>query len=380
MTKPLVGSIVAVLACASAAAYLWQELAESREEIATLRAQLAEMERQSAMHALARDAARAGEALARTQPEPADLDQSERAAPPPTGVAFAPAAAPNAIVGAGGLVRSAQIDPDIRRRLIEVRDQQVRMLEDPEYRELMHAQQKLSLQQAYADLDLFLDLTPQEYERLLDTLAEQALRNMEQLPMVLPSDGTPPSEQDLRARQQAFETQRRNNEAEIAAVLGPKYEDWQAYQKSGWARAQVNRLRQSLAMTSEPLREDQLKPLVEAIAREQERMNQQAHLSPGAVPSLAPGVTMDPRAMSRAAEDWLERTRESHQRIRDAVSSYLTPAQFEQLQRFQEQEIKMQELAVRQSRARMEAQARGELSPDAPIGIIAPATRVISSN
>jgi hypothetical protein len=99
-----------------------------------------------------------------------------------------------------------------------------------------------------------------------------------------------------------------------------------------------------------------VKPLVEAIAREQKQL-MTSRMTP-------PTLRNDPMARARMAEEWLERTAESHERIRAAVSSLLTPAQYEQLERQQQQELKMQELSVRQQRARAEAQARGELPPD----------------
>jgi hypothetical protein len=75
-------------------------------------------------------------------------------------------------------------------------------------------------------------------------------------------------------------------------------------------------------------------------------------------------VPVDAQAQARMAEEMLERTAQSHERIRNAVSGLLSPSQFEQLQRQQEQELKMQELSVRQQRARADAIARGELQPD----------------
>jgi hypothetical protein len=257
------------------------------------------------------------------------------------------------------MTRFGPMDPETRKRMLESHEQQVRMLKDPEYRQLMRDQHKLSMQQHYADLESLVGLTKEEAEQVLDVLAEQSIRNMEQRPMF--ADGNPPNEADMQERRRAFEEQRRKNESEIAAVLGSKYGDWQQYQQNGWARSQVTNLRQALSTGNEPLRQDQIKPLVEAIAREQKQL---LNFGPTPARPYPPQARPDAAAQARMAEEWLERTAQSHERIRAAVSGLLTPTQYEQLERQQQQELKMQELSVRQQRARAEAQARGELPPD----------------
>jgi hypothetical protein len=252
------------------------------------------------------------------------------------------------------------MDPEVRRRLQENHEQQMRMLKDPEYRELMRSQQKVSMQRMYSDLEPLLGLSKDESDRLLDVLAEQSIRSMEQRPMWPSPDGGPPDENAILEQQRINQAQRRTNEAEIAAVLGPKYNQWQEYQNNGWARSQVSQLRQTLAITNEPIRSDQVKPLVEAIAREQQQMTR------GFRTPLPQGRAMDAQTQVSLAEEMLERSAQSHQRIRDAVTGLLTPTQLEQLQHQHGQELKMQELSVKQQRARAEAQARGEIPPDAP--------------
>jgi hypothetical protein len=252
------------------------------------------------------------------------------------------------------------MDPEVRRRLQENHEQQMRMLKDPEYRELMRSQQKVSMQRMYSDLEPLLGLSKDESDRLRDVLAEQSIRSMEQRPMWPSPDGGPPDENAILEQQRISQAQRRTNEAEIAEVLGPKYNQWQEYQNNGWARSQVSQLRQTLAITNEPIRSDQVKPLVEAIAREQQQMTR------GFRTPLPQGSAMDAQTQVSLAEEMLERSAQSHQRIRDAVTGLLTPTQLEQLQHQHEQELKMQELSVKQQRARAEAQARGEIPPDTP--------------
>lgn len=350
MSKWIIALTTVTVASASASTYFWQELREEREQRATLQTRIAELEQ-----------ARESADLPAPIPEPVAEE------PPTAATTPSPAPAPTArlAVASGAafsavpLGRPGAVDPEIRRRMFESHEQQIRMLKDPEYRELMRAQQKLSLQQHYSDLEALLGLSKEESEQLLEVLAEHSVRSMEQRPMIADANGGPPSESEMNERRRMFEEQRRKNDSEIAAVLGSKFNDWQQYQQNGWARSQVSQLRQSLSSGGEPLRQDQVKPLVEAIAREQKQTMRSMTTRP-----YSPNARPDPMTQVQQAEEWLERTAQSHERIRAAVSGLLTPSQYEQFERQQRQELRMQELSVRQQRARAEAQARGELPAD----------------
>jgi hypothetical protein len=257
-----------------------------------------------------------------------------------------------ALAAPGGL----RADPEMRRRMQDNFEQQRKMLQDPEYRELMRSQQKMGLKHMYGDMESMLGLSREDAQRVLDVLAEQQLRSMEQQRPFMPStDGSPPDQAAMREQQRYFAEMKRKNDAELAAALGPKYSEWQEYQQNMWSRSQVSRLRETLAGSDEPLRQDQLKPLVQAMAREQQQM--QVSTMRAQYPTGFAG----PEAQMRMQEEWLERTAQSQERIRNAVSSLLTPSQLQQLQEQQEQERKMQELNLRMQRARLaEAAARGE--------------------
>ncbi|HEY8539512.1 MAG TPA: hypothetical protein VIL28_11645 [Steroidobacteraceae bacterium] len=341
---------VATLASTIASAYFWQALRQERSQSVALQTRIAELEER-----LIAAAAKPQPPAASEQP-PAPTESSEAAELPPeqrqTVAAFVERVD----------ARPAQMDADTRRRFVEeARERQQRLLKDPEYRALMRDQQKLAMQRMYGDINLFLDLTPEEIDRLMDVLAEQALRNMEEPPMMVSLDGTQPSEAEMRERRRMVQERQRQNEAEIAAVLGDKYRDWQEYQRSGQSRSQIAQLRQTLSLTNEPLRQDQIKPLTEIMTRELQTASSRRMSSPRSM--------RDPQERVRMAEEMLERTAQAHQRILDAAAGLLSPAQLEQLRRQQEQQIKAQELALRQQRARAEAQAGGDLPTDFLISV-----------
>jgi hypothetical protein len=354
MSKPVIGLVVATLMCGTASAYLWKELRTARTEAQTLQTRIAELERVQVAPPLTHSESPRNEL---PEPEPASepgaaiKPPATQASPPQAAVfAAAPTIATNALARPPG-----RTDPEMRRRMQENFERQQAMLKDPEYRELMRAQQKMGMRRMYADMEMMMGLSKEEADRVRDVLAEQQLRSMEQRPFMAPFDGSPPDQAAIREQQRVFEELKRKNDAELQAALGPKYSDWQAYQNSMWSRSQVMHLREALVGSAEPLREDQLKPLVQALSREQQQ------LQTNTVRAQHPAGLAGPEAQLRMQEEWLERTAQSHERIRNAVSSLLTPTQMQQLQEQQDQERKMHELNLRMQRAQVaEAQARGE--------------------
>lgn len=137
------------------------------------------------------------------------------------------------------------------------------MLADPEYRKARLADNRLRLQrQGYSQVVAELGLSEDEAARFLDLLAEQKLREnkseMEQ------QSGDDPQRRWRQLNQQ-FEQERR-------AFLGEeRFRTWTEYVNSATARGFVKDLRTQLATSSSPLREEQIKPLVTALAAEHAR-------------------------------------------------------------------------------------------------------------
>jgi hypothetical protein len=366
MRKSVIALAIATLTCGTASAYLWQELRTTREEALVLQTRIAELEQSSSMPSTRVEPGRL-EAPSAPLPEPVAQSKSTVTKNAPSG-SFTAVPQAGMVAFASPGFNGPRMDPDMRRRMQENFEQQRKMLQDPEYRELMRSQQKMGMKHMYGDMESLLDLSREEAQRVLDVLAEQQLRSMEQRPLMAPMDGSPPDQAAMSEQQRNFAEMKRRNDAELAAVLGPKYSEWQDYQQNTWSRSQVTRLRESLAGSDEPLRQDQLKPLVQAMAREQQQIQQSS------MRARYPVGFTGPEAQMRMQEEWLERTAQSHERIRNAVSSLLTPSQLQQLQEQQDQERKMQELNLRMQRARLaEAAARGE-DPNQP------AMNVVTSN
>jgi hypothetical protein len=348
MSKPVIALIAMTLVSTAASAYFWEALRTERASTQRLEQRIAQLERPAARP--------------NSTPAPSPVAPESDAAPPVAAASptqSQPAVArPMVRLGVQpfAIAPSVQgLDPNAQRRFQQAREQQRRMLENPEYRDLMRAQIKLSMHRMDADLEPLLGLTEDESDRLRDLLAEQQLRQMEQEPPPV-FDGSQVDESQQREFQERMQAAQRKNNDEVAALLGPKYADWQSYQKNSWSRIQVMQLREGLAQSGDPLRPEQIKPLVEVIAREQQQQQQTQMELMRSYGSHAPAA--------RAQEQWLENTEQMNARIRAAASTVLSPTQLERLAARQDQELKMQQLQLQIQRAREEAQARGELPAD----------------
>ena len=129
------------------------------------------------------------------------------------------------------------------------------------------------MQSQYSQLASELGMSKEEADPFLDLLAEQALREGEYMmeSMKKERDG-----EDLQQRQRAQMEQHKKlmeqQEKERRQFLGEeRFQKWTEYVNSAGARELVSELRTQLAMSTSPLREEQIKPLVKALAAEQQR-------------------------------------------------------------------------------------------------------------
>lgn len=82
---------------------------------------------------------------------------------------------------------NAANDAELQRQLQDIQEREQRMLQYPEYRELLRAQQRLSLSQMHPDLAGYLQISKQQADGLLDLLAEQRVRDQAERRPIGPS-------------------------------------------------------------------------------------------------------------------------------------------------------------------------------------------------
>ncbi|HET9445360.1 MAG TPA: hypothetical protein VFO35_03825 [Steroidobacteraceae bacterium] len=142
------------------------------------------------------------------------------------------------------------------------RERQRRILADPLYRAAVIAENRRAMQSEYPGLATELGLSKEEADRFFNLLAEQSFQESES------ASKKQPGEDPQQRRRALFERQ----EQERRQLLGEqRFQAWTEYVNSASARTLVGQLRTQLATSSSPLREEQIKPLVKALAAEHQR-------------------------------------------------------------------------------------------------------------
>jgi hypothetical protein len=235
-------------------------------------------------------------------------------------------------------------------------DRSRKLMEDPEYREAMRAQQRVMLVERYPDLAAVLHLQPEQKERLLDLLADQQVRGMSNGPP-FSGDGTPLDENQMREFQERIQAQQRDSQAELTALLGSSgMQQWSEYQNSLGARMQVRQLRSTLEAVGEPLREDQAQSLITAMTAEAQRRN--AESASNAQSTAAMTRSVDATDRTAAFEQMLQRTEQYNKRVHDAVAPYLSSQQLASFDASQDRQLVMQRANLKMLRAQSAAEAR----------------------
>jgi hypothetical protein len=243
--------VLTSVAAAAVASALWSgmRLSEERARVDTLSTQL-EMLRH----------------LRGTRPM-----QSEPETPAPTPTSepqSAPALAAPANVTAQLEAVADTPPPGARAR--EPGESRRRLMSHPEYRKLIAAQQRLTMEQRFRDLPRALGLSADQANQMFDLITEQTMASQEG------GFRRVNSQEEMQALSRANAERQQAYEAKMTALLGEsgmaKYAD---YRESMQSRSEVRMLGNELIGSSDPLREDQMEPLLNVMYTEQKRLNQE---------------------------------------------------------------------------------------------------------
>jgi hypothetical protein len=225
---------------------------------------------------------------------------------------------------------AAEPRPEIRGWNSQTRRQ---LIQNPAFREATRAQRRLEKAFRYVDLAAALQIPQETADRLIDLLVDMELRRM--------------SEDASTAV---------DSRAEVSALLGKTaYEKWQDYQESLPTRYQMHDLRDQLSVTAEPLRDDQLEPLVAAVSAERRQFNDEIRAYQENVPD---GQERD----MRHTDLWQKHVAATHARIHASASSILSPTQLAQLDAILE-ELRQREAAqIQVERMMRDAKRRDALN------------------
>lgn len=193
-------------------------------------------------------------------------------------------------------------------------------MDTPEGREFARTMMRMMLAQEFPDLAKEMNLSPEEAEKLLDLLAARRV----DLGTGLQAGR---STRDPAAREEmsrALADRERAFEAELVAILGDNYPKWAEYQRSaadrqreGYARQQVEQLRNAVSSSSNPLGDAQFQLLNTALAEEQRRIDQDSR-----------GLT---------TQQQLQRLTEDNRRLAEVAAAHLNSGQLDGYRRYLQQ-------------------------------------------
>lgn len=201
---------------------------------------------------------------------------------------------------------------------------------------------RMLMESVNPDIGEALELTPAEADKLLELLAT----HQESTSAVFrdPVDGTNPA--SVAERSAAVQELQRANDAELQAMLGSKYSQWQDYNESRQAWQQRRDLRAVLDAGGIPMTDAQSKSLIVALAAEQRSITQQNR-------AAASQVRPTSEVMARY-------TPERRQQLLAAASAHLTPQQLEGYRGMLERSAQLEQSTLSSLR---EAEARARATP-----------------
>ena len=293
------------VASTASAAWLGLRLQEERADNEVLRADLQAQQR-----------------VIPSQPLPTDVAPPPLSAPPPP-----PERAPPPSKGATPVESVADATPPgTRARARDFNEIQRQLLGSPEYRNALHMQQRVMMEQRYRDLGKALGISPQKVDELYDLLADNMLRNFDdrERRLAMQSDGSQIS---------WVEQNRAREDAAMMKLLGAEgVRKFREYNESMMSRSEVRQLGAELIGSSDPLREDQMEPLFDVVYAEQKRLQQEwSELAASGVSGSKLGTKRSEAAIA------------ANERIVDAASSLLTGAQLAALKEmYRRQKAQMQ--------------------------------------
>jgi outer membrane murein-binding lipoprotein Lpp len=298
------------------------DLSTERSRVRALESQVAQLQRD----------------VERPRPAVASNETASANEPPAKIVATQPAVTPSA---------TAASKPSTAKKTAErEREQQRRILSDPTYRAVAVAEHRRAVHAQYLQLASELGLSKEEADRFLDLLAEQSLRESESA--MKEQDG-----EDMQKRCRALAEQQAKERRQLLGEQ--RFQAWTEYVNSAGARALVSELRTQLATSSSPLREEQIKPLVKALAAEQQRhWAERVQNYDGIQRTDEPPVAERVAYMERRAE----LVEQSVARSKEAGAMYLDSTQQRFLDELLERQSESARAEVTEFRAFWEAEER----------------------
>jgi hypothetical protein len=321
----ILAGVVVVTVVVSAT--LWRELRTERQLTADLRGQL--VDESSAARPFAPPTHSAPESMPMPVATPTRNDATAGAVSEATSEAAAPCLRPASPVPVSGIRLSAQ-----------------QLLVDPEYRNAVLAQTRLSLQNSHPGLIEELGLSGSDADELFTLLAENQIGSTNGLFDGRNLASTDPATNAERERLQR-ENRARLDESLVALMGSDRHAQYQDYQRTRGARSTVTAYGNTLVQANHPLSASQSRALISALATEQQRQQ-------GGVQTIARNLSSTTNALDqiRLQEEQLNRQEETNRRMLGVMATHLAPEQLETLRAQFESQIALSRASLRVRRER----------------------------
>ncbi len=357
MTKIALVLAIAAIGEGAVTLHLVRQLHAEREIAQALQARVTQLQRD------AQQESQAGATFVAvpTQPVTSPFTAGEKTARPPSAaLARSSLQAVNVFGTASGVALAAPDQARIRAQMDASLERQRTLMKDPEYREAMQAQQKMVLMRSNPNVARDLNLSAEQMDQLFGTLADQAVRGMENMEMNRKATG-----------------QQRANEAELKRVLGEtKFREWQEYQALSGVRWEADRVRASLAGAGVPLDDTLVKPLLKTLQQQQQKMMEQMTANAAAPVHgrimASNGFITEPgnNEVMEMQQKALEATAQHQRRQRDALARVLSPEQIKVIEDEHDAELQMQRAQLRIMQAQRDAGLLDPAQTGANVGYI----------
>ncbi len=233
-----------------------------------------------------------------------------------------------------------------------------KMMKDPAMREVMREQQKAMVSMMYAGLFKDLNLSPDEKEKLKTLLTDAQMKNVEAAQGLFGGGEATDAVQDTG--KQIADAKKQTDE-EVKALLGDeRFTQYQDYQKTMGERMQLDQLKNQLSAENMPLKDDQMKQLLQVMKEEKTAL-------PPVIPDDQTQVPSKEMFTSDNLEKQMKWMDEYNRRVRERAGQILTPDQLKQYQSFQEQQTSMQKLGLSMAKQMFGGEKSGAAPAVAPV-------------
>lgn len=216
-----------------------------------------------------------------------------------------------------------------------------KMMKDPAMREMMREQQKAMVNMMYGGLFKELNLSPEEKDKFKELLTESQMGKVAAAQGVL---GGTQDEATTAAAKKAVADAKKQADADIKALLGEqRYAQYEDYQKNVGERMQLDQLKNQLAGENVPLRDEQNAQLLKIMKEEKLAL-------PPAISTEQSEMPDKDTFTAKKMDEQLKWMEQYNARVADRAKSVLTPEQFINYQKFQEQQASMQKLGMQMAR------------------------------